>query len=57
MSKANKVATGEFDEETGEPIYVADDADNEEKNSSQIYIGKVSLTLDFLTLYPSTTTN
>jgi len=43
MSKSNKAATGEFDEETGEPIYVADDADNDEKNSSQIYIGKVSL--------------
>jgi len=45
MSKSNKAATGEFDEETGEPIYVADDADNDEKNSSQIYIGKVPIML------------
>ncbi|KAA1110516.1 DNA-dependent RNA polymerase II [Puccinia graminis f. sp. tritici] len=45
MSKSNKLATGEFDEETGEPIYIADDVDNDEKNSTQIYIGKVPIML------------
>ncbi|WAQ83109.1 hypothetical protein PtA15_3A476 [Puccinia triticina] len=45
MSKSNKLATGEFDEETGEPIYITDDTDNEEKNSTQIYIGKVPIML------------
>lgn len=41
MSKSNKIATNEFDEETGEQIYVSDDADNPDKASAQIYIGKV----------------
>ncbi|KNE91095.1 hypothetical protein PSTG_15491 [Puccinia striiformis f. sp. tritici PST-78] len=45
MSKSNKLATGEYDDETGEPIYITDDADNEEKNSTQIYIGKVPIML------------
>jgi hypothetical protein len=45
MSKSNKLATDEFNEETGEPIYIADDVDNDEKNSTQIYIGKVRVPL------------